>query len=184
MTPRGAGGSGTPRMGASNTTPRASFPGGATPRSRDGRAPPVPQPSPGGPARPAAKSRGGNMWGDVAEQWGSGGRDRRAPAPGGGERRREPGGQFPLPVFVTLTYSSGYGSTPQYEEGHRAPSSSRTPMASGRTPSSGGSRTPGSGANRTPLANARTPGGGRTPGQDKRGTPRGSFGDATPLYDE
>ena len=98
--------------------------------------------------------------------------------------------------------SPGYNSTPHYDDQRRAPSQgsgSRTPVANIRTPSGGAggrtpggasSRTPGSGANNEPVAPRRTPGGGgsRTPGQDRRGgergTPRGQYGDATPLYDE
>ena len=103
---------------------------------------------------------------------------------------------------VTKTPPPGYNSTPHYDDQRRAPSQgcgSRTPVANIRTPSGGAggrtpggasSRTPGSGANNEPVAPRRTPGGGgsRTPGQERRGgergTPRGQYGDATPLYDE
>merc|ERR1719228_3084022 len=94
VTPRSSGfggGSGTPRASGSVATPRGGggypgggvTPGGSTPRTH-GRTPGSgPQQSPGGSARPAPKSRGGNMWGDVAADWGGG---------GGGRDRRE-GGQ-------------------------------------------------------------------------------------------
>ena len=84
-------------------------------------------------------------------------------------------------------YVSGYNSTPHYDDR----STPRHGSSGGRTPSerSGGGRTPGG---RTPGGpGGRTPvggGGSRTP-QDRRSgdrqrTPRGHFGDATPLYDE
>ena len=75
-----------------------------------------------------------------------------------------------------IFYISGYNSgTPHYDDR----STPRYGSSGGRTPSerSGGGRTPGAG------------GGSRTP-QDRRGgdrqqrTPRGHYGDATPLYDE
>ena len=105
MTPRAAGygvGSSTPRAGSSMTPRAGGFPGSATPgsstpsarSSRDGGRSVPPQASPGGAAR-APKSRSGNMWGDVAADWGGrGGRDRRGATQGGGDRRRDPGGGF------------------------------------------------------------------------------------------
>ena len=77
-------------------------------------------------------------------------------------------------------------------------SSSRTPQGSGRTPGGdrrdrrhGGGRDEReqTGANTEPITNPRFPRApapaARTPGQGRdRGTPRGQFGDATPLYDE
>ena len=68
-------------------------------------------------------------------------------------------------LMLIISYS-GYNSTPSYDER----STPRYGSSGGRTP---GGRTPGAG--------------GRTP-QDRRSgdkrTPRGHFGDATPLYDE
>ena len=58
---------------------------------------------------------------------------------------------------------TGYNSTPRYEDGGQ-----RTPRYGGGSGSSSGGRS-GSAAGRTP--------------QDRR-TPRGHYGDATPLYDE
>lgn len=116
MTPRSGGfggGSGTPRAAGSAVTPRSSgYPGGTTPgtpRQRDARTPQAaPQPSPGGAGRPQAKSRGGNMWGDVAADWaapGGGSRERGGERRGGqgGDRRRE-GGQ--LPHFINISPNS------------------------------------------------------------------------------
>ena len=150
-------------------TPRANFAGGsATPRSghsyasggsragqsREGGM--FPPPSPAGAAG-SRRSKGGDMWGQSAESWSSS-RGRRTPGQSGETVDDVRHG-------LIISYS-GYNSTPSYDER----STPRYGSSGGRTP---GGRTPGAG--------------GRTP-QDRRSgdkrTPRGHFGDATPLYDE
>merc|ERR1719474_295423 len=140
------------------TTPRANFAGGSgTPRSYGGATP-----------------RGGTT---PRQQ-------------GGMTPRREPGGKFPPP-----SPSQGGRGGHKSKGGDMWGAAAEAWSGGGR-----GRRTPGQGRGgynstphyddqRTPRygsGGSRTPGGGRTP-QERRGdrqTPRGHFGDATPLYDE
>merc|ERR1712004_662557 len=101
-----------------------------------------PQQSPGGPARlvfhnnyfylvpsvkpsllcrPAPKSRGGNMWGDVAADWGGGGggRDRRGGGQHGGGQHG--GGQGGQGERRDRGREGGYNSTPHYDDQRRPP---------------------------------------------------------------
>lgn len=160
-TPRGYGG-GTPKAGfPGSTTPRSSY-GGATPRGVAGGG----NLTPGQNTPSFRQSAAGNAWAAAAENW-----------PGG---RRTPGGG-----------GRGYSTTPRYDNDPR-----RTPKYGGGTPSQqvGGNRSmPPPPGGRPPMGGGRTPnqhgGGGRTPqyssGRSESGrTPRGQFGDSTPLYDE
>jgi len=164
-TPRGYGG-GTPKAGfPGSTTPRSVY-GGGTPRG-GGHTPGQNTPS-------YRQSSSGNAWAAAAESWASG---RRTPS-GKGYSTTPRYDQDPR---LTPKYGGGGGRTPQQAaSGSRSmpppqggrPPAGRTPTHGGRTPThGGGGRTPQYGSGRSES--------GRTPG-----TPRGQFGDSTPLYDE
>jgi transcription elongation factor SPT6 len=204
-TPRGYGAMGTPRSGA---------PGGgrATPNPQRVAAPGGGRATPG--ASPAYKGRGsnaGNAWAEAAQNWaGGGGRTPRGMAGDVTPRGAVAGGEN-TPSYnragysTTPRYDDKSRGTPQYTSGrtpqYNTSSSRQTPQynSGSRTPQQHGGRTPqpprGDGS-RTPQyppksGGSRTPqpqhhsssGGSRKPSQPPR-TPRGQFGDATPLYDE
>jgi len=179
-TPRSYG-SGTPKTGfpGSNTprnygstTPRG---GGATPRGLAGSQ--TPSSVSASPSTYRGRgSNAGNAWAAAAESWGASGK-----SSGGG--------------YSTTPRYDDPRLTPKYGAGGRTPtqSSAGKPRPSGSSrmpPPAAGSRTPS--GSRTPVlgSGGRTPGGSsssRTPTQQHQRTPRtprGHFGDSTPLYDE
>lgn len=154
-------GSNTPRSTYGGNTPRG---GGSTTPRPSGSQTPSSRPS----ASPAYKGRGsgaGNAWAAAAESW-AGGAGRRTP-------RGDDRGQ------------KGYSTTPRHEDPRL------TPKYGGRTPQQGHSQQGRSSAGgRGPpssQSSSRTPQYGRNEAagssRDNR-TPRGQFGDSTPLYDE
>jgi len=160
MTPVGAspGPSRTPRGMGGSTTPRgygAGTPrGGSTPGS--GR--------PGASPAQSRASKSGNIWAEAAKQYAAANNPRQ-------QQQRTPRG------------GEGYSTTPRYDDPRRTPGyGGRTPS---RTPAgqSGGGRTP-SQPGRTPTQPQRTPKSAPYGSREQGRTPRGQFGDATPLYDE
>ena len=148
-----------------STTPRSVY-GGGTPRG-GGHTPGQNTPS-------YRQSSSGNAWAAAAESWASG---RRTPS-GKGYSTTPRYDQDPR---LTPKYGGGGGRTPQQAGGGSRsmpppqggrPPAGRTPTHGGRTPTHGG-------GGRTPQYSSSRSESGRTPG-----TPRGQFGDSTPLYDE